>query len=149
MRSWAAWFFAILTFFMVEFVASLIGGAIGVPTMIDVDPYTVHYGRGAEDERSSLTTAYGWGIHVLAVLAATAVWHLLMGKQLSGDARAQFKGFLLGGALVTFGGIPLWRLFSRAEGFVSIIGNLLELGLLAGAIFAGVQLTNSLKAKTP
>jgi hypothetical protein len=68
-----------------------------------------------------------------------------MGKQLSAAPRAQFKGFLLGGALLTFGGIPLWRLFSRADGFASIIGNVLELGLLAGSIFAGVQLTKRLK----
>jgi hypothetical protein len=145
MRTGVAWFLAVATFVGFEVVASFIGGKIGVPTMLDVDPYTVHYGRGAEDERSSITTAYGWGIHVLAVLAATAVWHRAMGKQLSAAARAQFKGFLLGGALLTFGGIPLWRLFNRAEGSASIIGNVLELGLLAGSIFAGVQLTKRLK----
>jgi hypothetical protein len=148
MRSWAAWFLAIATFFGFEYVASLIGGTIGVPTSFDVEPYTVHYGRGAEDERSSITTAYGWGIHVLAVLAAIAVWHLVMGKVVSVAARAQFNGVLLGAVITTAGGIPLWLLFRRADGLTAIIGNLLELGLLAGAIFAGVQLSKHLQEKT-
>jgi hypothetical protein len=120
----------------------------GVPLLLDVDPYTVHYGSGTEDERSSITTAYGWGIHVLAILAATQIWRLAMGKQLSTAARAQFNGVLLGGALLTVGGIPLWLIFNRAGGFVSILGNVLELGLLAGSINAGVQLTRRLKAST-
>ncbi|MDE5454040.1 hypothetical protein GWE18_14415 [Bradyrhizobium sp. CSA112] len=107
MRTWVAWFLAIAPFFIVEFVASLIGGALGVPTSLDVAPYTVHYGRGAEAESSSITTAYGWGIHVLALLAATGVWHLVMGKELSASARAQFKGVLLGAVITTAGGIPL------------------------------------------
>jgi hypothetical protein len=147
MRTGVAWFLAVATFVSFEFVASFIGGKIGVPITLDVDPYTVHYGRGVEDERSSITTAYGWGIHVLGILAATAVWHLVKRKQLTTSARAQFKGILLGAALMTAGGIPVWRLFSRADGFVSIIGNVLELGLLAGSIFAGVQLAKRLKSK--
>jgi hypothetical protein len=147
-RTVAAWVLATATLAGFEFVASFIGGKIGVPSMIDVDPYTIHYGRGVEEERSSITTAYGWGIQVLAVLAAIAVWHHVEGKQLSTRARAQFKGFLLGAVLVTLGGIPLWCLFNRADGFVSIISNLLELGLLAGSIFAGVQLTKRLEGKT-
>jgi hypothetical protein len=61
MRSWAAWFLAIVTFFGFELVASLIGAKIGVPTSFDVDPYTVQYGRGVEVESDSITTAYGWG----------------------------------------------------------------------------------------
>jgi hypothetical protein len=103
---------------------------------------------GAEDERSLITTAYGWGIHVLAILAATEVWHLVNGKQLTPSARAQFKGVLFGAVMLTAGGIPLWLGFSRSVGFVSIIGNLLELGLLAGSIFTGVQLTKRTEGKT-
>jgi hypothetical protein len=148
MRTGVSWFSAIATFVIVELVASFIGGKFGVPVSLDVDPYTVHYGMGAEDERSSITTAYGWGLHVLAILAATEVWHLVNGKQLTPSARAQFKGVLFGAVMLTAGGIPLWLVFSRSVGFVSVIGNLLELGLLAGSIFTGVQLTKRLEGKT-
>ena len=146
-RTWVAWVLAIATFIGFEIVASFIGATIGVPVSLDVDPYTVHYGRGAEAELSSITTAYGWGIHVLALLAATAVWHLAMGKELSAAARAQFKGVLLAAVITTAGGIPLWLLFRHADGLASIVGNVLELGLLAGSIFAGVQLTKHLNGK--
>jgi hypothetical protein len=149
MRIAAAWVAAGAMFVGFELIASILGGKIGVPIMLDVEPYTVHYGSGAEDERSSITTSYGWGIHVLAGLAATAVWHLVMGKELSAAARAQFKGFLLGAVIMTAGGLPLWLLFRRADGFVAIIGNVLELGLLAGSVFAGVQLAKRLDGKTP
>jgi hypothetical protein len=101
---------------------------------------------GVEEERSSITTAYGWGIHALGILAAIAIWHLVQGKQLT--TRAQFKGVLLGAIITTAGGIPLWLLFRRADGLAVIIGNVFELGLLAGSIFAGVQLTKRLNNKT-
>ena len=65
-----------MAFFALLLVASILGEKVGVPVWLDVDPYTVHYGRGAEVERDSITTAYGWGMIVLSVLAAVATWHV-------------------------------------------------------------------------
>lgn len=148
MRTGVAWFLAVTTFVVFELVASFVGGRVGVPIMLDVDPYTVHYGSGVEDERDSITTAYGWGIHVLGVLAAITVWNLVQGKQPTTSARAQFKGFLLGAAIMVVGGIPLWHIFKRTSGFVAVVGNLVELGLVAGAIFAGVQFVKRIESKS-
>jgi hypothetical protein len=148
MRTGVAWLLAVATFVVFELIASFVGGRIGVPISLDVDPYTVHYGRGAEDELDSITTAYGWGIHVLGILAAVAVWNLVQGKQPAPTARAQFKGFVLGAAIMVVGGIPLWLIFNQTNGFITVVGNLLELGLAAGSIFAGIQLTKRIESKS-
>ena len=80
-----------MAFFALLLVASISGEKVGVPVWLDVDPYTVHYGRGAEVERDSITTAYGWGMIVLSVLAAVATWHVVRGKQTTPDGRAHFS----------------------------------------------------------
>ena len=139
----------ISAFFCVEVIASLVEATIGVPVSLDVEPYTVHYGRGVEDERSSITTAYGWGVHVLSVLAAVATWHVMQGKKTTPVGRAHFFGFLLGSVVLIVGGIPLWKVFSKSEGLIAIIGNFLELGLCGAAIFAGMKLSHRLKTRQP
>jgi hypothetical protein len=80
-RTTIAWVIAIAAFVVISLAAAFVGGRLGVPVILDVDPYTVYYGRGAEVERDSITTTYGWGAYVLAALAATEIWHRVMGKQ--------------------------------------------------------------------
>jgi hypothetical protein len=145
-RTAIAWILAVVSFGVMQLLTSVLGEKIGVPVAIDVDPYTISYGRGVEFDSDSVTTAYGFGIQVLCLVAAFVVWHLVKGKQLA-SSRAEILGVLSGAILVTLGGIPLWLLFSRAQGFASVIGKVLELGLLAGSVYAGVQLTKHLKGK--
>src|SRR3981189_226494 len=102
-----AWAVATMAFFALVLVASILGEKVGVPVWLDVDPYTVHYGRGAEVERDSITTAYGWGMIVLSVLAAVATWHVVRRECSSPDGRRQLLGFLLGSVLLLSGGVPL------------------------------------------
>lgn len=101
MKTAIAWVLAIAVFIVVSLAASFAGGRLGVSVFFDVEPYTVYYGRGAELEHSSVTTTYGWGAYALAVLAATEIWHRVMGRPLSPTARAQFNGWLLGAAMMT------------------------------------------------
>jgi hypothetical protein len=84
-----------MAFVALLLIASILGEKVGVPVWLDVDPYTVDYGRGAEVERDSITTPYGWGTIVLSVLAAVATWHVVLGKQTTPDGRAHFLGFFL------------------------------------------------------
>lgn len=147
MRIQIAWVTAVATFVVLSIAAAFVGGRLGVPVFLDVDPYTVSYGRGAEVERDSITTTYGWGVYALAILASVEVWHRVMGRPLSPTARAQFNGWLLGAAIMTVGGVPLFRLFSHTEGFAAIVGNVLSLGLLGASIYAGVQFAKYLQSQ--
>lgn len=147
MRTTIAWVFAVAAFVVLSIAAAFVGGRLGVPVILDVDPYTVSYGRGAEVERDSITTAYGWGVYALAVLASVEVWHRVMGRPLSPTARAQFNGWLLGAAMMTIGGIPLFWSFSHSEGFIAFIGNVLNVGLLGASIYAGVRLARHLQSQ--
>jgi hypothetical protein len=145
LRTILAWAVATMAFFALLLVASILGEKVGVPVWLDVDPYTVHYGRGAEVERDSITTAYGWGMIVLSVLAAVATWHVVRGKQTTPDGRAHFLGFLLGSVVLIAGGVPLWKAFADSHGLTATLGNLLELGLFGAALFAGWKLSDRLK----
>jgi hypothetical protein len=122
-----------MAFFALLLVASILGEKVGVPVWLDVDPYTVHYGRGAEVEI------------VLSVLAAVATWHVVRGKQTTPDGRAHFLGFLLGSVVLIAGGVPLWKAFADSHGLTATLGNLLELGLFGAALFAGWKLSDRLK----
>lgn len=147
MRKAIAWGLAITAFVVSSLVAAFIGGRLGVPVFLDVDPYTVHYGLGVEEERDSITTAYGWGVYGLTILVSVEIWHRVMGKHLSQAARAQFNGWLLGSTIMTIGGIPLFRLFNHSEGFAVVVANVSNLGLLAASIYAGVRLTKRLASQ--
>jgi hypothetical protein len=138
-----------MAFFAILLATSILGERVGVPVWLEVDPYTVDYGRGAEDERSSITTAYGWGVIVLSVLAAVAIWHVVQGKQTTPDGRANFLGSLLGSVVLIVGGVPLWKVFANSHGLTAALGNLLELGLFGAAIFAGWKLSGRLKISSP
>ena len=148
LRTILAWVAAIAAFLGVEFIASVLGAIVGVPVTLDVEPYTVHYGRFAEEERSSITTTYGWGVHILSVLAAMAIWYLVKGRRTTSKGRAYFFGFLLGSIILIVGGVPLWKAFANSDGLTAILGNFLELGLLAAAILAGKKLSDRLKTSS-
>jgi hypothetical protein len=147
LRTIIAWVFAFAAFAVISIAAAFVGGRLGVPVSLNVDPYTVDYGMYGEVERDSITTMYGWGVYALAVLASVEIWHRIMGKQLSPTARAQFNGWLLGATMMTVGGIPLFGLFNHTEGFAAVIGNVLNLGLLGASIYVGVRLARHLQSQ--
>jgi hypothetical protein len=134
----AIWFVTITAFVAVQFVADFVGQAVGVPTMMDIDSYTVHYGRGAESEVSSITTTFGWGFNILSVLAAIFTWYLIQGKRGSREEEGFFIGWLVGAAILVLGGMPLW-MFSSGSVPV-LVANILDLSLTAGAWYAGYRI---------
>lgn len=104
------WIAVIAVVFGVQIFGSVVGGVVGVPMTIDVDPYTIRYGRGAEAERDSVTSAFGWGFNILSIVAAVAVWYLLNGKRGSKEDEGFFCGWLVGGLILVLLGIPRWHL---------------------------------------
>lgn len=143
-----AWVIAVVVFTGVQLVMSYLGEKVGVPVWLDVGPYEVHYGRGVDVEYDTITTSYGWGAILLSILAAIATWFFVQSRQTTAGGRADFAGFLLGGLVLIVAGIPLWHAFSDSEGLTAFVGNLLQLGAYAAAIFAGVKLSNRIKAKS-
>ena len=144
-RMISAWVAAIVAFFVVHLVAGALGAKVGVPVSLEVTPYWVSYGRGAEEERDAITTTFGWGVILLSILAAMATWHFVQATPITRHGRADFLAFLLGSVFLIVGGVLLWKTFSSSDGLTAILGNLLEVGLLGGAIFAGVKLASHLK----
>jgi hypothetical protein len=138
------WFVTIAAFVAMQFVADFVGQSVGVPTMLDTDPYTVHYGRGAESEVSSITTTFGWGFNILSVLAAVFTWCLIQGKRGSREDVGFFIGWLVGAAILVLGGIPLWKLSSGSVPV--LVANILDLSLTAGAWYAGYSIWKNSKA---
>ncbi|MGY4409134.1 hypothetical protein ACVWW4_000870 [Bradyrhizobium sp. LB7.1] len=145
-RNSAAWVSAVAALLLVYMLGCFVGRKLGIPVVLDVDPYTINYGRGAEIESDSIRTSYGWGMFVLSILAAVAVWHRVKGRQLTSGAQAQFRGWLLGSSIMTLGGIPIWYLLN-ADGLAARAGPVLELGLLAVSVWAGIQMKNRLESK--
>jgi len=141
-----AWIAAIVAVFCVQFAALMLGHKLGVPISLDVDPFTVFYGGGFEEERSSITTTYGWGVNVLSVLAGIAVWFPVRGASVSTNGLAAFHGWLLGSAILIIGGIPLWKAFSRSSGIVATLGNVVDAALTVFAVCVGYWLSKSLEA---
>jgi hypothetical protein len=137
------WFVVIAAFVAVQLFADFVGRLAGVPTILDVDPYTVDYGRGAESEVSSITTTFGWGFNILSVLAAISAWHLIQGKRGSHENEGFFIGWLVGAAILIVGGIPLWKLSSG--GAPALVVNVLDLSLIAGAWYAGYRIWQNSK----
>lgn len=145
LRTIAAWAVGIVTFAVVEVAGSFIGGRIGVPAILDVEPYIVQYGRGADSEVSSEVTSFGWGVLVLAILAAVVMWHRVQQEQLGPEGRAQAGGFLLGGGACVIGGAALWKMFDGAHGWAVAVHNVLELGLCAAALGCAIKFYNHLR----
>jgi hypothetical protein len=137
------WIVTIAAFLGMQFVANFVGRLVGVPTILDVDPFTTHYGRGAQSEDSSITTTFGWGFSILSVLAAVAVWYLLNGKRGSREDEGFYISWLVGAVILVLGGIPLWKLF-RGGGPV-LVANMLDLGLTAGACCIGYRIWQTSK----
>lgn len=147
LRTGFAWFVAIAAIIAVQYIASILGRKLGVPISLEVDSYRVSYGMGAEDELSSITTTYGWGVNILSVLAGIAIWHPVRGARVSASGLADFHGWLLGSLTLIVGGVPLWKAFSRSIGLFAFVGNLLDFGLTVLAVFVGYALSRSLKRR--
>lgn len=142
-RGIIAWVVAVVTVGLAYFAMDALGDLVGVPISLDVDPFTVDYGRGAETEVSSITTSYGWAVNVLSIAAGVIAWHLVNARWFSVNGTADLLGWLAGSLTMIVGGIPLWN-FLREPAW---LGNLGELGLLCAAVYAGVNVAKAAKAK--
>ena len=104
------------------------------------------YGHGAEGESNSITTASGWGATVLSFLAGFVARHLVEGHPIAPTGKADAWGWFVGSLVMTFGGIPLWKLFSQTSGVVGFFGNMLELGLTGIAVLIGLEVSRRKKS---
>lgn len=145
-RIYAAWATSIAAGIFSLLAAERFGESIGVPTSFDVDAYTVS-DRWSDYEVSSITTAFGWGTNILAVLAGVVVWHLVQQRRFTPEGRADFLSFLTAASILIVGGVPHWLTFADTEGWTGTLGNVLSLGLFALAAYAGYKLNGQLKSE--
>lgn len=142
-RTIGLWIAVIAAFVAMQFVAGFVSSLVGVPTILDVDPFTVQYGRGAESEVSSITTTFGWGFNILSVLSGVCVWYLIKGKRGSREDEGFFAAWLVGAVILVIGGIPIWKLISA--GGAIFITRLMELCLIVVAWYLGYRIWQSSK----
>lgn len=147
LRTIMAWAVAVAAVVCVQFWAVILGGKVGVPVSMDIEPY-FYYTHFAEHEVSSIVSTYGWGMNLLSVLAAVLAWHFVQKKRFTPEGRVQFLGFLLGGVVLIVGGVPLWKAFANSEGLTDL-GQFLELGLFGAAFYAGYKLIGHLRERSP
>lgn len=138
---------AIAAFVAAMFLGMSIGDYLKVPTMLSVEPHTVHFGAGAEAEVDSAMTTFGLGFMLLSVLAAIGAWHLIAGQPGRPEGYAAFAGWFVGALLVTLGGALLWRSLAPVRGDDWTYINMGNVIIVVVAAIAGTKLTNWLWAR--
>lgn len=141
MRKTISWLIGITVWIALCFIFAIAGGAVGVPSEIDLDsPVTVIRGSGRysyEDEVSSFMTWYGLTTMGLAIMGAAwagqAFYHR---RWLAGFSRRGWYSFaagLMALSILAIFSMLLHLALGRFHGlFVHYIRMILELGALVG-----------------